>query len=153
MRNSRAQKPWNVPTQTLEFGTRASIRWRISPAALFVKVMARTLSGAIPECSRWATRRVMTRVLPDPAPARTKRGPWTCVTASRWAGVKSSSKSIEIDTSCTAAFPNTNQVAKTGNGFEECLDVCRSSQYSGEKCRSRGNFDLLSSDDQNLAGV
>src|SRR6266566_3118953 len=42
-------------------------------------------------------RRVMTRVLPLPAPARMRSGPSVCITASRWAGVRSASKS------CSAA--------------------------------------------------
>ena len=47
-RSSRAQRPWKVPTQTPESGASASIRSRISPAALLVKVMARMFSPAIP---------------------------------------------------------------------------------------------------------
>src|SRR3954452_6655493 len=38
---------------------------------------------------------MMTRVLPEPAAARTRSGPSTWVTASRWAGVRSLSRSIE----------------------------------------------------------
>ena len=45
LRSMRAQKPWNVPTKTRECGTRASIRSRISPAALLVKVKARIWSA------------------------------------------------------------------------------------------------------------
>src|SRR5262245_20396551 len=37
----------------------------------------------------------MTRVLPEPAPARTRRGPSTCEAASRWAGVRSASRSMK----------------------------------------------------------
>ena len=37
--------PWNVPTQTRDCGTRASMRSRISPAALLVKVTARIELG------------------------------------------------------------------------------------------------------------
>ncbi len=83
-----------MPTRTRELGTRASIRSRISPAALLVKVRARILSLEIPVERRWATRRVITRVLPEPAPASTKSGPSTWLTASRWAAVKSANKSI-----------------------------------------------------------
>src|SRR5699024_6456566 len=39
-----------------------------------------------------AIRRVSTRVFPEPAPATTSRGPPVCVTASRWAGLRSSSR-------------------------------------------------------------
>ena len=54
-------------------GASASIRSRISPAALLVKVMARMFSAGDPRPSRWATRRVMTRVLPDPRPPGPER--------------------------------------------------------------------------------
>ncbi len=76
VRKSRAHKLWNVPTQTLDFEAIASIR---SPhlTGRFVREgeRARMFRPAIPCWSRLATRRVITRVLPDPAPARTKRGP------------------------------------------------------------------------------
>src|SRR6056297_1998722 len=38
-------------------------------------------------------RRVMTRVLPEPAPARTSKGPSRCITACRWGSFRSESKS------------------------------------------------------------
>ena len=51
-------------------------RSRISPAALFVKVMARISFGVDAHApSRCATRWVSTRVLPEPAPASTSSGP------------------------------------------------------------------------------
>ncbi|MCY1445279.1 hypothetical protein D9M71_617880 [compost metagenome] len=49
-----------------------SIRWRISAAALLVKVTDRIECGEA--CSTWinqAMRCTSTRVLPEPAPART----------------------------------------------------------------------------------
>ena len=64
-------------------------RSRISPAALFVKVIARISFGLTPIAEiRWATRCVSTRVLPEPAPAITSSGPSVCRTASRWAGFR-----------------------------------------------------------------
>src|SRR5439155_17045267 len=70
--------------------SRASSRDRISPAALFVKVIARISFGLIPQAEiRCATRYVRTRVLPEPAPAITSSGPSVCRTASRWAGFRS----------------------------------------------------------------
>ena len=64
--------PWNVPTHIAPPGTpnNFSMRPRISCAALFVKVTARTECGDAP--SVWMThamRCVSTRVLPEPAPA------------------------------------------------------------------------------------
>ncbi len=53
-----------------------SRRSRISPAALFVNVIARISFGRTP-CARirWATRWVSTRVLPEPAPAIDEQRP------------------------------------------------------------------------------
>ena len=78
MRSIRAQKEWNVETQTPGGTPSASIRSRISPAALLVKVIARMSSGRQPEATRCATRRVMTRVFPLPGPASTSSGPARC---------------------------------------------------------------------------
>src|SRR5258707_79224 len=76
------------------------MRCRISPAALLVKVMARMLPGRTPCCKRWATRRVMTRVLPLPAPARISSGPSMCRAASqraaRWAAKEAILKALGI---------------------------------------------------------
>jgi nitrogen regulatory protein PII len=52
-----------------------SMRSRISPAALLVKVTARMRSGQVPRRKSSAMRKVMTRVLPEPAPARMSSGP------------------------------------------------------------------------------
>src|SRR5271165_966938 len=48
--------------------------------------------------TRWATRRVMTRVFPDPAPASTSSGPSGASTASRWGGLRSESSSSGLET-------------------------------------------------------
>ena len=63
--------------------TRLSTLCRISPAALFVNVMARMFHGFTP-CSsiRYAIRWVSTLVLPEPAPARMRSGPSVWKTAS-----------------------------------------------------------------------
>src|SRR4051794_26863967 len=66
-----------------------STRSRISPAALFVNVIARISFARAPAApSRCAIRWVSTRVLPEPAPAITSSGPSVVVTASRWAGFR-----------------------------------------------------------------
>src|SRR5579872_7004235 len=86
-RSRRTQNEWNVEMSGLAseaWPMSLSTRSAISPAALFVKVTARMESGATP---RWsisqAMRWVMTRVLPDPAPARINTAPSTASTASR----------------------------------------------------------------------
>ena len=61
----------------------------ISPAALLVNVIARIDGAGIPWAIRYATRRVITRVLPLPAAATIKSGPSTCVAASRCGAVRS----------------------------------------------------------------
>src|SRR5919206_2387504 len=88
----RPQAAWKVRIQMARaFGpTAASIRSRISPAALFVNVIARISFGSTPHAaSRCATRYVSTRVLPEPAPATTSSGPSVVTTASRCAGFRS----------------------------------------------------------------
>src|SRR3954470_1491189 len=71
--------------------TSCATRWRISFAALFVKVMARISPGAAWSVStRYAIRCVRTRVLPLPAPASTRSGPRSCRTASRWGSFRPS---------------------------------------------------------------
>ncbi len=53
----------------------ARARSRISAAALLVKVIAAICAGTWPASSRRAILWTMTRVLPEPAPARTRQGP------------------------------------------------------------------------------
>ena len=62
---------------------RSSTRSRISVAALFVNVSARTDALSFSSSSR-ATRSVKTPVLPEPGPASTSRGPSFHPTARRW---------------------------------------------------------------------
>src|SRR3954451_11732205 len=68
-----------------------SSRSRISPAAPLEKVSARTPSAGTPCSTSQAKRRVMTRVLPVPAPATTSSGPPGWVTASRCGALRPSS--------------------------------------------------------------
>src|SRR5688572_16419880 len=103
-RKSRAPRLWKVLTQTRLPGTSCSTRCRISPAALLVKVIARMLPARTPCWSRYATRRVMTRVLPEPAPARTRSGPSPCCTASRWAGFSPASSASVTTTGALASL-------------------------------------------------
>ena len=88
----RPQAEWNVITHIVRAipPRTPSSRSRISPAALFVKVMARISCGLTPTAdTRWAIRYVSTRVFPEPAPATTSTGPSVASTASRWAGFRS----------------------------------------------------------------
>src|SRR5690606_6591213 len=58
-------------------------------AALRVKVTASTrLGSSVPTAARCAMRCVSTRVLPEPAPARMRRGEASEVTASSCAGLR-----------------------------------------------------------------
>src|SRR5690242_5887078 len=85
----REHAAWKVETHMRwPTGPRScATRSRISPAALFVNVMARTSNGDAPSsATRYASRCVSTRVLPEPAPAITSTGPAGIVTASYWAG-------------------------------------------------------------------
>src|SRR6266566_302569 len=88
----RPQAAWKVSTQSPRAPTpsRSPSRSFISPAALLVNVIARISFAFAPTAwMRWATRYVSTRVLPEPAPAITSKGPSVASTASRWAGFKS----------------------------------------------------------------
>src|SRR5919202_422014 len=87
-RSQRAQSAWNVPTDRPLASwppTSASSRSRSSRAALVVKGTAGMLYGkTFCASSKYATRWTITRVLPEPGPARISSGPSTCETASRW---------------------------------------------------------------------
>src|SRR5919201_1119039 len=94
----RTQAEWKVDTHIAL--TTGPTRWRrrscISLAALLVKVMASTaVGGTRLSLTRWATRWVRTRVLPDPAPATIRVGPSVVSTASRWASFSPASRSEE----------------------------------------------------------
>jgi len=68
-----------------------------------VKVMLRICHGGMPtRWIRYATRRVSTRVLPDPAAAITSTGPSVVLTAWRCGSVRSSSN-VSISTGAPAA--------------------------------------------------
>src|SRR2546423_4811875 len=88
----RPHAAWNVRIQIARatFPRRPSRRVRISPAALFVNVIARTSFGFTPQALiRCAARWVRTRVFPEPAPAITSSGPSVVSTASCWTGFRS----------------------------------------------------------------
>src|SRR5262250_97226 len=90
-RRMRTQVEWKVAMRggRMPAGrTRSSTRRRISSAALFVKVTASTWRGCTPSTPKsQAMRCAMTRVLPLPAPARTRTGPVVACTACCWTGL------------------------------------------------------------------
>src|ERR1700730_9887171 len=92
----RTHAEWNVITHIARARrppTRAATRAAISPAALFVKVIARISPGAPSRsASREAIRWVTPRVFPEPAPATISRGPPAWVTAARCCGLSPSSR-------------------------------------------------------------
>src|SRR5687768_15107840 len=98
-RSSRAHSAWKVEIHMRLQSEPASdpTRARISSAALLVNVTARTSHGlAWPSPTRYAARLVMTRVLPEPAPARISSGPSTCRTASCCSGLRDSRNCIVL---------------------------------------------------------
>src|SRR6202167_4694727 len=94
----RTQNEWNVAicggrSRFISSSSEAT-RERISPAALFVNVTARTAdAGTCFALIRCEMRCVMTRVLPLPAPARIRTGPSVVSTASRCWGLRPERKS------------------------------------------------------------
>ena len=77
-RSNLAHSEWKVDThmRLQSVPSSASTRPRISSAALLVNVTASTSFGcASPLPTRWAMRLVMTRVLPEPAPAKIEQRP------------------------------------------------------------------------------
>ena len=80
-------------------GRRARRRARfISPAALFVNVIARISPGCTSRSAiRYAMRLVSTRVLPDPAPATISSGPPWCTTAARCCGLRPVEQGRRVD--------------------------------------------------------
>src|SRR6185312_13254970 len=125
----RPQAEWNVRIQSPRPAppSMSSRRSRISPAALFVKVIARISCGLMP-CAliRCATRCVRTRVLPEPAPATTSIGPSVVSTASRWAGFRSA-RYCSGDATAISAMLAVVKVFATrrypGPAFDELGDV------------------------------
>jgi hypothetical protein len=86
-RSRRTPRAWKVQTSTF-FASRPTswaARSRISAAALLVKVMAAMRLASSPAWIRRAILCVITRVLPEPAPASTRQGPPRWFTASSWA--------------------------------------------------------------------
>src|SRR6266566_1418197 len=78
MRRRRAQVAWNVPTHMPRARPPVSfsMRSRISPAALLVKVTARMRSGQTPRRKSSAMRKVMTRVITFRIAELLRRGVW-----------------------------------------------------------------------------
>src|SRR5262245_11819142 len=129
-RRMRPHAEWKVRIQ-IERATPPSMsssRSRISPAALFVNVIARISCGLTPTAlSRCATRCVRTRVLPEPAPATTRSGPSVVRTASRCAGFRSE-RYVSGDWTATRAMLSPQpQIAAEGREAREAGDRLRHS--------------------------
>jgi hypothetical protein len=80
---------WNVlmvSASASALPTRSPMRSRISSAALLVNDRAQIAFAGKPRSRSRATRYVITRVLPEPAPASTSSAPSPCTTASRCGG-------------------------------------------------------------------
>src|SRR5439155_113412 len=102
-RRTRTHAEWKVAIIGARIPTgasSASTRRAISPAALLVNVTARTFLGCTPRTpTSHAIRWAMTRVLPLPAPASTRIGPSSAVTASRCGGFSSARSASRSSTS------------------------------------------------------
>src|ERR1700730_3450327 len=93
----------------------ASTRDFISPAALFVNVTASICHGGTPACSiRCPTRQVMTRVFPEPAPAKTSNGPSMVPTASSCWGLRFIERGLGVRGRGLAQFLLTELVLSVG---------------------------------------
>src|ERR1019366_7008952 len=140
LRSIRTQKEWKVEMFGGEsrFASSSSdeTRSRISPAALLVKVTARTADGGTRRAVMiYATRWVMTRVLPLPAPARIRSGPSVCITASRCCAFSPLRKSMRgTDSSLTCGEKGTDAFSAAENAsvpFSEGVN-------RGTVCSKRG---------------
>src|SRR3954471_328124 len=125
----RPHAEWKVMIQIARatVPTPRSTRSFISPAALFVKVMAK-ISLCLTPCAarRCATRCVSTRVLPEPAPAITSSGPSVVRTASRWAGFRSARYCSGVVTAICAMLAGVKVFATRrypGAAFDELEEV------------------------------
>src|SRR3989442_463231 len=123
-RRTRTHAEWKVGISGAGIprgATSSPTRRAISPAALLVNVTARTFFGCTPRTPRsQAIRCAMTRVLPLPAPASTRRGPSPAVTASRCGGFSSAGGASRASTSRlyrmpAGGFPGRAGFAPDGN--------------------------------------
>src|SRR5574343_1404606 len=89
-RSRRTPRAWKVQISTslVALPTNWRARSRISAAALLVKVMAAIRRGSNPAWIKRPILWVITRVLPEPAPASTKQGPDRWLTASSCARLR-----------------------------------------------------------------
>ena len=114
-RRIRTQAEWKVDTHIsrARLPTSSVTRFRISAAALLVKVIARIDPGwTLRSPTRYAIRRVSTRVLPEPAPATTSTGAPAWSTAARCGGFKpANSSSADLSLRRDVRFPACGRVA------------------------------------------
>src|SRR2546423_6334406 len=148
----RPHAAWNVRIQIARatFPRRPSRRVRISPAALFVNVIARISFGFTPQALiRCATRWVRTRVFPEPAPAITSSGPSVVSTASCWTGFRSARYSCGFATAMPPMLAAQAQLLaqrdesgddenELGDGVPRALVRDRAGDETGEGCGGGG---------------
>ena len=109
----------------------ALIRWASSPAALRVKVTPSTWSGRTkPLATSHTTRSDMVAVLPEPAPATTRRGVSGAVMTSACSGVGGNAprRAAMSSGACTAADTSTAAASTSGaagTGTSELSDATR----------------------------
>src|SRR3954470_13477310 len=143
----RAQAAWKVITHIdrVERPSNSSTRSRISWAALLVNVMARiSPARARSVWTSQAIRCVSTRVLPEPAPARTSRGPSGCVTASRCGGFNPASRSSRAAASGTAPRIRSGPeaMALCDDVREHCASVAAGARWVAIDEERLGAYDL-----------
>src|SRR6266540_306596 len=93
-------------------------RSRISPVALLVNVTHITRQGGTPSLvTSWAALYTITRVLPEPAPAKTSIGPSVWVIASSWRSLSDwrRSRSIGVSVSSGRLVIGVQDVTKGGD--------------------------------------
>ena len=153
---------WNVRVMTPGWPS-AATRAPISRAALSVKVTSSILDGStVPDAMACAARRLMTRVLPEPAPARMTSGPLTSRTASAWAVVRSAKMRGSSATSVTWGMSPSSGRAAVGQApyplrgpsddgasgiCEGCLGLLRRTQRQRPGPRPRPGHDPVVLDD------
>src|SRR3954451_5730818 len=143
----RAHAAWKVMThiERVERPRSSSTRSRISWAALLVNVMARiSPARARSVWTSQAIRWVSTRVLPEPAPARTSSGPSGCVTASRCGGFNPASRSSRAAASGTAPRIRSGPeaMALCDDVREHCANVAAGARWVAIDEAKLGAYDL-----------
>src|ERR1035441_3503596 len=116
---------------TLDFGNSLRTRSCISRAALLVNVTPRMCAGEIPRATMCAMRKVMTRVLPVPAPARMSTGPLTVSAAWRCCGLSV----FKFNMGAKFSLPRSEGKRAAGNFRKTRIPLIASSSAGSEPIR------------------